>query len=371
MLVVGGGAVGCAVAWSLAREGLRVLLLERDAIAAQASGAAAGMLIPSGEAGVSGPLLRFGLSSLALFPEIAAELRQEAGVDPQYESSGVLYVAACDAEVAALQQRARALPELGLEWLDAAAVRDAEPQLAPDLCGALWSPREGHVRSALLARGFAAAAERLGARVETGVAVTGLVCEGRRVLGVRSSAGDRHAGQVVVCTGAWAPACTGWLGVELALPIEPERGQIVCVDAPRPALRAVVVHESGYLVPRRDASVVIGATRERVGFDCRVTAQGVSGLLAVGARLAPALADATFRSAWAGLRPAAPDALPLIGPLPGVEGLLLAAGHHRNGVLLSPISGRLIADLVLGKELPADAAALRPERFDPRAIPHA
>ena len=151
--------------------------------------------------------------------------------------------------------------------------------------------------------------------------------------------------------------------VPFALPFEPVRGQILSLDNTQPALRRIVVGEEVYLVPKRDARVVVGATEDRVGFDRRVTAAGVQRLLAAAPRLVPALADCAFRDAWAGLRPCTPDGLPMIGRAPGVEGLLVAAGHHRNGVLLSPITGRLIADLVLGKPLPPEADAFRLERF--------
>jgi glycine oxidase len=164
----------------------------------------------------------------------------------------------------------------------------------------------------------------------------------------------------VLCAGAWTP---GLLGAESRLPIEPVRGQILSLDGPRPALRSMLVGHGLYFVPRRDGSLVVGATEERVGFDCRVTAEGLARLLAGAPRVLPVLADCAFRSAWAGLRPATPDRLPAVGPVPGARGLLLAAGHHRNGVLLAPITARLVTDCALGKELPADAAPLSPERF--------
>ena len=160
---------------------------------------------------------------------------------------------------------------------------------------------------------------------------------------------------------------SGWLGdgrtPRHAYPIEPQRGQILSLDASRLSLRAILAGEEVYLVPQRDGRVVVGATEEREGFDCRVTAQGISTLLSRAADLVPALVDATFCRAWAGLRPATPDGLPLLGPVPEVPGLVLCAGHSRNGVLLAPITGRFIAELAAGKSLPEDARALRPERF--------
>jgi len=363
VVVVGGGVVGSAVAWALTREGLAVTLLERDAIAAQASGAAAGMLTPSPEASDDGPFLRLARASLGLFPSWCEALREGSGVDPEFETSGSLHVAKSPDESERIRERARRLVTPGAEWLDARAAREAAPGLGEAIAGALWSPGDAHVRSPLFTRACATAAGQLGARIETGVAATGLRRTGARITGVLTTAGERAAGCVVLCTGAWLPECAAWLGARALIPIEPVRGQILSLEAPEPPLRTIVFGGGVYLVPKRDHSVVVGATQERVGFDCRVTAEGVAQLLTAAPGLLPALARSTFRSAWAGLRPATPDHLPLVGTLPGVEGLVLAAGHFRNGVLLAPITAQLVADLVRGKVLPAEARALRPGRF--------
>lgn len=358
VVVVGGGVVGCSSAWYLAREGLSVTLLERDDVASRASGAAAGMLLPFGEAAAEGPFLSWAARSLALFPALCEELRQRSGIDPELEQSGALHVAVDDAAEAALRDKVRRFARHGLEWWEADAAREAEPRLHPALRGAAFSPAESHVRSPLLARAFAAAAAELGARVERGVAVTGLLRSGERVTGVASDAGPCQAGAVVLCAGAW----TGGLA-PFALPIEPVRGQILSLEGTRPPLRHMIVSDEIYLVPKRDGSLVAGATVERRGFECRVTAGGMQRLLAASMGLLPALAEARFRDGWAGLRPATPDGLPAIGPAPGLAGLFVAAGHFRNGVLLAPVTGRLVADLVLGKAPPADAAAFAPGRF--------
>jgi glycine oxidase len=365
VVVVGGGAVGASVAYHLAREGREVVVLERDDVAAHASGAAAGMLAPIGESADGGPFLRAGLASLALLRACAAELRERSGVDPELEDSGVLRVACDEAEAARLRARQAALAglDLDLAWLDAREARALEPALAPDLAGALWSPREAHVRSPLLARAFARAAEQHGAAIERGSAVTELVREGDRVRGVRTRAGALACDDVVVCAGAWTRSLAAASALAFEPPIEPVRGQVLSIDAPVPAFRAIVWGESAYLVPKRDGSVVVGATEERVGFDCRVTADAVALLSAAGPRLVPALGASRVRGAWAGLRPGTPDHLPLIGAWPGLSGLWIAAGHHRNGVLLAPITGRWIADAILGKALPPEAAAFAPERF--------
>jgi len=358
VLIVGAGVVGCASAWFLAREGVSVTLVEREDVAAQASGAAAGMLLPFGEAHCEGPFLDWAERSLALFPELCAELRERSGIDPEFEPSGALHVAASPEEADALRQRARRFPDRDLEWLGPREARDLEPPLSPEIHGALLSPREAHVRSPLLAQAYAAAAVEIGARIERGVSVEGLRRRGGRVIGVETSTGPRDAGTVLLCAGVWTPAVAPF-----RLPVEPVRGQILSLDNGQPPLRHLVVGSEAYLVPKRDARVVVGATEERVGFDRRVTAAGLASLLDAAPRLVPGLAECAFRDAWAGLRPCTPDRLPVIGRAPGSEGLLVAAGHHRNGVLLSPMTGRRVADLVLGKPGAPGAEAFRPERF--------
>ena len=275
VIVVGGGIIGCAVAHALARERVSVTLLERDVVAAHASGAAAGMLLPVGEATGPGPFLEWGLRSLELYAELVPELREHSGVDPEYRVSGALYVAATEDRARVLRERPVLVKEDGLEWLDAKSARGAEPALAPEVCGALWSPREGHVRSPLMVRALACAAELLGARIESGVRVNGLERQGSRVTGVHTSAGGFSAEHVIVCTGAWASSCAGWLDADWKLPVEPVRGQALSLAASRPPLHSIVAGESVYLVPRRDATVTVGATQERVGFACEVTARGV------------------------------------------------------------------------------------------------
>ena len=358
VLVVGGGVVGCSVAFHLAREGISVTLLERDDLAGGASGIAAGMLTPLAEAEPGTKALRLALRSLATFPALCAELLELSGIDPEYLASGRIEVAQSVEEAAHLAARPGTLEGHGLEWLDEKAARNAAPGLAEDVVGALWSPNEGHVRSPGLARAFAGAAQRLGATVELGAPVVGLEREGDRIVGVRTASGPRAAGGVVLATGVWSGATSG-----LPFPIEPVRGQIVSLESEAVSSGAILWSRDAYLVPKRDGTLVLGATVERVGFDRRVTARGVQELLVAGGALVPALGLATFLSAWAGLRPDTPDHRPLVGAVPETEGLWVAAGHFRSGVLLSPVTGEIVRDGILGKGLPADAEAFAPGRF--------
>lgn len=359
VVVVGGGVIGTAVAYWLAREGVRVELLERGQLADGSSGAAAGMLTPYCEASGPGPMLSWGAQGLELLAGLCPELAETSGVDPEWVRSGTLRIARDEAGEAELRRRLGELPDLGLQWLDAGELQRLLPSLSGDVRGAIHSSREAHVRSPLLVRATAAAAERLGARIRTGASVLDVGCEGGRVAAVHTPKETIPTGAVVWCVGSYAAEAP--VHALPAIPITPVRGQIARLQPIGERFGPILWDDDVYLVPKRDGSVVVGATSERVGFDRRVTAGGVEGLLAAGSRLVPELESATFLGAWAGLRPDTPDHRPLVGPAPGLPGLLLAVGHYRTGVLLSAVTGRMVADGVLGKGW-AEPAFL-PERF--------
>jgi len=348
LAVVGGGVIGCAVAYYAARAGARVVVLERDAIGAEASSAAAGMLAPLAENAQPGPALDLALASLDRYAPLAEALRAESGIDVELQTAGLLRLALDDAE--AEQFRAavdwQAARGLAVRWLDAAAARAREPLVTPDLRGAVYSEAEHQLNPARLVQALARAAAARGAVIRVGTPVVGLQRQGERVVGVRLADGDLPAGHVVLAIGAWAAVGGDWLG--LPLPIVPVRGQMVAVRPLGPLPRYTLYGHRGYLVPKADGTVHVGATVEQAGFDRRVTAAGVSTLLALLPALAPALAEATFVRAWAGLRPGTPDHRPLLGPVPGLAGVSLAAGHYRNGILLAPITGELVAQAALG-----------------------
>lgn len=363
VVVVGGGIIGCSVAWHLARAGARVAVVERGRVGGQASGAAAGMLAPISEAEGPGAFLELGLRSLAMFPAVAEELREETGIDVEYVRSGLLRVALDEAEAEALARRVAWQREAGLavRWLDAAEARAVEPA-AGEVAAAAWYAEEHHVFSPRLVQAFAMAAARRGVRFLEGTEVAGFLTEGDRVTGVRLAGGGVEslaAGHVVVAAGAWTGLCGRWLAA--ALPVAPVRGQIIALQQLPPALKGIVFSDRGYAVAKVDGTVVVGATEDRAGFDNRVTAAGVAYLSALAPRLGAGLEAAFFRHAWAGLRPWSADGLPLVGPVPGWRGVTVASGHYRNGILLSPVTGRMVAD-ALGGGAPWPAA-LDPGRF--------
>ncbi|NRA04387.1 MAG: glycine oxidase ThiO [Myxococcales bacterium] len=362
-ILIGGGVIGAAIAFALAREGLSVLLIERDQLGRHASRVAAGMLAPVTETLIAEPeaMLEPGLCSLSLFVPFAEEARELSGIDPGYAQSGVLH-ASSEAEAPLLCKRAEVLAPHGSCWLSREAALELEPRLDPGIAGAVWNPREARVDSVALVRAFAAAAAARGrVRFELGSEVTGLVREGARVSGVQTSDAVHTAAEVVLCTGAWAGSASDWIG--WTVPVEPLRGQILCLDAPEPQLAAIVWGHGSYLVPTGKDGLLVGATQERVGFEVRNTAGGLATLTGQALRLVPALEACGFRDARAGLRSVAPDRLPLIGRIPGVEGFSVAVGHHRHGVLLAPLTALAIADLLVRGERDPRLEPFSPARF--------
>jgi glycine oxidase len=372
--VVGGGIVGCVVAYYLARQGARVALFDRDRIGAQASSAAAGMLAPLAEDAGPGPFLDLALASLQRYAALAADLRASTGIDIELLTPGLLRVALDDGEAADYQAALAWQRDLGLpvRWLDAAALRALVPAIAPAARGAVYSEAEHQVNPIRVTEALARGAVAHGAVLHEGSPVRGLLRQGPRVVGLRLGDGDLPAGHVVLAAGAWAAACGEWLGVRL--PVEPIKGQMVAV-APHSAraretgvaestiLRHTLYGRDGYLVPKADGTIYAGATVERVGFDRRVTAGGIARLLALLPALVPGLGDPTFVRAWAGLRPGTPDHLPILGPVPGLDGVTLATGHYRNGILLAPITGELIAQAALGQPTTLPLAPFSVGRF--------
>jgi glycine oxidase len=307
------------------------------------------MLAPLAEAPEPSPFVALGLASLRLYPGIAATLYEEVGLDAELRGPGMLRVALTEGEVEALRrqwmwQRETGLP---LEWLTGVEARRLEPALAPEVCAAIFSPEEQHVEPRRLVRAWGLAAVGRGVRVREGVAVTGFETRHGRVTGVVTGAACVDCDVLVVAGGAWSGELAGLVGAAggrpIDLPVFPVRGQILALACLPPPVRHTIYAQTGYLVPKADGRVVVGATEDHVGFNARPTARGMGRLLAMAPALVPALADAPFESAWAGLRPATVDRLPLLGPLPGWENVVLATGHYRNGILLAPITAERVA----------------------------
>ena len=364
VVIVGGGVIGCSIAWHLAEEGSKVTLLEQGQIGDAASSAAAGLLAPLAETSAPNPFLNLTLAGFSMFERLAEELRDASGVDIGYNPTGILRLAPDEDEASVLRRRQDWQAELGfhLHWLEPAAVWELEPAVSREIVGGLHSAEEASVDAPRLVQAYARAAARAGATLRQGVAVEGLIREGQRLTGLQLHDGRISFDRVVFAAGPWTARWTAALGVPI--PVFPVRGQVLALGGSAAGIRRILYAGKNYLVPKPDGTVIVGATQEpEAGFDARNTLGGLAYLAAAGRRLVPELTEATFLRAWAGLRPGSADGWPILGPLPDRPEVLLATGHFRNGILLSGITGRIIADLICRGSTELDLEPFRPDRF--------
>jgi glycine oxidase len=363
VIVVGGGIIGCAVAYALAKEGVSVRLIERGEPGREASRAAAGMLAPQAEVmhEPQGPFFELCRASLRLYPDFVAEIEEATGLSVEYRREGTLFLALdfAEGEILAAAYEKQKAAGLAVEDLTADEVRQREPALSHAVQMALFLPDDHQVDNRKLTDALILAAQRRGVEILTGRPVLGLVRERGRVIGVRTSHEVYAAEYVINCAGAWAATIDPQR--HPPLPVKPIRGQIVVLHARTPLLNHVVHSAHCYIVPRRDGRLLIGSTMEDVGYEKRVTADALLRLLTAARHVLPALEHCTFVEAWAGLRPETPDHLPILGE--AEPGLLLATGHFRNGILLAPITARLMAELVTSGRTSRDLTPFRPHRF--------
>ncbi len=351
-IFVGGGVIGLTCAWRAAQRGAGVAVLERSQPPAGATRVAAGMLAPVGELAFGEPeLLEMTLASARLYPDFVAELEAASGETTGYTRQGALHVALDRDEAAQLRRVHDLQRSLGLEaeWLPPRRCRELEPGLTPSFNGGVHAPGEAAVDPRALTRALLAALAAAAVDVRTGTEVVAGLFEGERLAGVRTDTGEElRAETVVLAAGAWS-GCAEWLPEPARPPVRPVKGEVVELrsrDGAAPCER-IVASERVYLVPRPDGRLIAGATSEERGFDTAVTAGGVHELLREAYRLLPEVAEMELVGATAGLRPGTPDNLPLIGP-GAIEGLLLATGHYRNGILLAPLTAEAIAAFLEG-----------------------
>jgi glycine oxidase len=376
-IFVGGGVIGLSCAWRAARRGARVAVLDRAEPPAGATRVAAGMLAPVGELAFGEPeLLEMTLASAQLYPGFVAELEAATGEATGYAHQGALHIALDRDEAGELRRVHDLQRSLGLEaeWLPPRRCRELEPGLTPSFNGGVHAPGEAAIDPRALTRVLLEALGTMGgeggpeghgsAEVQTGAEVVAGVFEGERLAGVRTAAGEElRAAAVVLAAGAWSGQAE-WLPEPARPPVRPVKGQIVELRSRdgAPPCERIVASERVYLVPRPDGRLIVGATSEEQGFDTAVTAGGVHELLREAYRLLPDVAEMELVDSMAGLRPGTPDNLPLIGP-GAVEGLVLATGHYRNGILLAPLTADAIAAVLDGEQLPEAVAPAHPLRM--------
>jgi glycine oxidase len=359
-IVIGDGIVGASSARALARASRRVLLLGRRGLPGAATPASAGMLAPQIEARPGDPLLPLALAGRDLYRSFASDC-SKAGHDIALTSGGIVHVA-LDAEGAReLEQQAASQRSMGLEadWWDAAAVRAHVPHIGADVTGALFAPNDASVDVKAVLAALLADAERAGVVMELEAGAESLRISGSRVSGASGPSGSYEAGHVVVAAGAWSPKL---LGLPRPLCVEPVRGQMAQATWPAGEPRTVLFGPGGYIVPRWGMAV-LGSTMEHAGFDERTTAEGIGHIRAITGRILPPLLTWPIVRTWSGLRPLTPDGRPILGRDPEVEGLIYATGHGRNGIVLGPLTGEIVRDLVSG-ETRWDLGPFSVTRFD-------
>lgn len=369
LAVVGAGAIGLAIAWRASQRGLRVAVLERGQAGQGTSHLAAGMLAPIAETTASEePLLELGLRSALAYPDFARELALAAGLDHVgYTPCGTLLVARDDDEAEALERELalRRRYELDVRRLRPSEARRLEPALAPALRLALDVPGDHAIDPRALTASLATALRRAGAELREHVTVSEIELTGGRVSGVLLDDGSViAAGDVVIAAGPWVEGLGG-IPAGARIPVRPIKGQILRLHDPAGPglLKRVVRMGSSYIVPRADGRYVIGATYEERGFDTTVTAGAAFELLRDAGELVPGISELVIDEFSAGLRPATPDNLPVIGAS-AVPGLHWAVGHRRGGILFTPVTAELIVGSLLGEDPEPAAQAFAPARLE-------
>ena len=365
-IIAGGGVIGLTSAWRAAKRGARVCVLEAERPAAGATGVAAGMLAPAGEASWGeDALLSLNLESLRRWPTFTDELQEASEVEIGFAQRGALHVALDRDEAEALRRRYELHRQLGLEseWLTGGACRKLEPGLATAVRGGANVPGEASVDPRRVVAALLAALDREGVAVHGDARV---VSSERREGSWRLDTADGRSfsgAAVVLAAGCWSGQLD-WVPAESRPPVRPVKGEILTLSGPpgEPVCERIVAGDRVYMVPRADGRLIVGATVEEKGFEVTVTAGGVHELLREAYRLIPEIAELELGETAAGLRPGTPDNAPLIGSS-ATEGLLIASGHFRNGVLQAPLTADCIAALLAGEEPPIDLAPFSPQRF--------
>ena len=371
-VIIGGGVIGLSIARSLALRGASdITLVERSRLGAEASSAAAGMLAPQAEADSDDEFFKLLCRSRDLYDSSASSLMDESGIDIELDKKGTLYLAFTERDEEEIRRRYHWQTKAGLpvQQLSPSEARILEPAINPAVRSALRFPRDIQVENRRLVTALAESANNLGVKLMTETEVESVKIQRNRVIGVRTSRGSISCSTVVMAGGCWTSKIAFQDGEDeehrlKSVPlIEPVRGQMVCLSTKPQLVSRVIYSPRGYLVPRRDGRLLAGSTSEKAGYAKDVTAGGVSTILRNAQEISPTLASLPLVDSWAGLRPRATDGLPVMGPCDEIDGLFYATGHYRNGILLAPVTGELIADVVLENSLSEFLRFFSPNRF--------
>jgi glycine oxidase len=360
-VVAGGGLIGASIALELAEAGLQVGVYDVREPGREASWASAGMISPAPENAEMIPFVPMSLASVALYPEFIRKVEQLTGMDVGYRRDGALdAILDGDAEeelstIIALQHGVG----LKAEALSAEQARQMEPGLTEEIEAAIFRADEASVDNRILTDAVLKAAQKKGVEIFAGNGAKALWKEGRQCKGLMLEKGQVEAKWTVIAAGCFSARIEG---VAPYAPVFPAKGQMIALRCESVAIKRVLWLEHTYLVPRNDGRIIAGSTIERTGFDHDVTASGMKKILTAALKLVPELEKARIEQTWAGLRPDSPDHLPIIGPTDR-EGLLIATGHFRSGILLAPVTARLIREWVSAQRVSVDWERVSPMRF--------
>ena len=364
--IVGGGICGLSIGWYLAREGRRVTVFERGEAGKGATWAAAGMLAAQIEAEPGEEsLLPLMVESRDLWPEFARDLEAASGMGVDLRTEGTMAVALDRDEAEQLAFTFDFHRSLGMqmEWLEGSAARALEPYLSPHVMAAVLSPRDHQVDNRKVAIALKRALVAAGGALLEHCEVTEILTTAGRAAGVRAGGREFPAETVVLAAGAWSRGIKG-LPEDSRPPVRPVKGQMLSLQMPpaAPLLSRVVWGNGAYLVPRLDGTLLVGATVEEQSFDTTMTAGGVHELLRRARAALPGIDELAIAEMWAGLRPTSRDDAPLLGPA-ALDGLVIATGHHRSGILLAPVTARAIAGYILEGRMADSLIPFAPSRF--------
>jgi len=354
-IIIGGGVIGCSIAFHLSKLKKKVLLLERQQIGCEASSAAAGMLSVQAELKARDPLFESARLSRDMFPAIASELRELTHIDIELIHNGQLKLAENEEQTKAFKTLAdwqRSINEDAI-WLEREALLRLEPYLSDHIHGALYFPNEGQVYAPRLTHGFAKAAALLGTQIQEYCDVQNLLISNAEVQGVRTITGNYYSDAVIVATGAWSRP---WLPEELQQPdsFYPVKGEALSLRTHYPLITRTIFTKSCYIVPKRGGELYVGATMTDHTFEKSVSLEGLSTLMNKVKTLLPVISTATIQHFWSGIRSTTQDSLPYLGEHSQTQRLFFATGHYRNGILLSPITGKVMAELITDQPISVD-----------------
>ncbi len=367
-IVVGGGVIGGSIAYSLVKRGKTVLLLERNRLAQKASSAAAGMLAAGAEFENEGPLVDLARKSRAMFPALSAELKELSGIDIELINKGIYKIAISKQEELEFKRIYSFLKQAdeSVEWLTGDDIRTREKKLSGHIRSAIYLPMDGQVLAPSLANAFMKSAAKLGVETKEFIDVYSIISDNGKIVGVNTNEGIFKADNVIVAGGAWSDKLLASVGANLQA--YPVKGECFSVCTERPLLTGTIFSHGCYLVPKSGGRLIVGATVKPNTYNEDVSVDGIATLMEKARRILPSIGEAQWEKAWTGIRPQTSDGLPYLGEVPSCKGLLVATGHYRNGILLSPITGEIIADLVEKKQSTFNLEPYRINRHEPLLV---